>query len=871
MKCMKKLYGWGLVPLFCLIGITLIGQQSSDSLDYLLLNQEVLSEVTIQSKVNISSSITTISNPSSISTHGTADLLSTVSGIFSDGSTGEVFSRVYSRGISLSAEDDIGWYYNSLQEDGMPISAIQYNYFSPDLFHRADVSTSRVEIIKGGKSGILAQNSPGTLVNFISHSPSSAHHNHDKLTMGLHQNGQIYGRIEGYSGGPIGDSPWSFDFGYLYRYDRGNRDIDYSLNDGGQVKAGIYRTFSTGILSMKMKYLNDKTNRYTGVAASNWNNPEPAFGQSFQNTSLLPPSLDGMVPDGRTNGTTSYTYNPANGIQAKEFSTLLHADFSWNGWRVKNNLKLSLKSLDWQTAIGGQPLGLENFISYFVSGDAFPAGIVDFKDVSSGQSLATVNNVGMLNAFQGLPPTFEYISGNLPYDAIMGTGAWKKDDQINEWMNDLRISKEFGKSTLTFGSFYSRSDVEVFTNASFIYSTYEAQPRLLSLELTDFDGNQRSLSTAQGLSNLGGLLYEQADIQVNQWASYAFWNANWTDRLSTDLGFRYESVNHKGNKSNSSPLQRDGGIDGNSSTGYDNGLLVTTSTDPIDYNYDYLSYSLGINYEVSAAVNIYGRYSLTHKAPELNYYINNFSNVPINAKGTVQDINQIEFGLKGISQYNGYSATLFSSQLDHVAYSNFEFDDQTNSIFYTPTQLNSSNTIGLELEYYHKLNSQWTISLSTTLQDAKLDQFSQYNANGSVDSNDDEIVSFDNMALPHQPKFSNLISLQYAGDRFAGSLGWRYLGSRYGNFENSFRLPAYSAFNLNMHYDLSERWYVGIRAQNLLNTAGLNNFFGPNEFGSSANAATADYISGNPNASFVVFPIAGRSVFLSIGYQFEKS
>ena len=46
------------------------------------------------------------------------------------------------------------------------------------------------------------------------------------------------------------------------------------------------------------------------------------------------------------------------------------------------------------------------------------------------------------------------------------------------------------------------------------------------------------------------------------------------------------------------------------------------------------------------------------------------------------------------------------------------------------------------------------------------------------------------------------------------------------------------------------------------------NFFGPNEFGSNSNAATADFINQNPNASFVVFPISPRSIFLKVGYDF---
>ena len=654
---------------------------------------------------------------------GTADILSNAPGLFADASTGEVFSRVYSRGISLSAEDDIGWFYNSLQEDGMPITMVNYNQFSPDLFHRPDLSVRKAEIYKGGKSGILAANSPGTVVNFISRRPTDTYSSHDKLTSGIHQNGNAFVRVEGYSGGPFGASDWSYDMSYLYRYDRGNRDLDYAPNKGGQFSLGLYKSFDHGIISFKSKYLGDRTNRYTGVAATNWENPQPAFGQSFQNTSLLPPAIEGNIPDGRTAGNDSYEFNPSNGIESKEWNALLSGDFEWTDWHLSFKSKVSLKSANWQTAIGGQPLGLENFIAYFISGDPFPAGVVEFIDISSGNSLATVNNAGMLNAFQGQAPTFEYLSGSLPNDAITGTGAWYKDDQINEWMNDINMTWMQGDLNWTIGAFGSISSVDAFTNASFIYSTYEPNPRALEVRLTDFEGNMRSLSDDVGFSNYGGLLYEEGDIDVTIYSLYSQLNDRLFDKLLIDLGVRFDHVSHAGLKYNSAPISLPtGGADGDISTSYDGGILGRAGSDAIGFNYNFLSWSAGLSYELDNRTNLYGRLSNTNKSPELNYYLNNFSNVPIEGPGEVQDILQAELGIKR----NNLNITAFYSALSNVPYSNFEFDDQTNSIFYLPTQLSSSRTIGLELQYLYQLSDRWSIDLNATVQDAQLNDFNLY-------------------------------------------------------------------------------------------------------------------------------------------------
>ena len=830
----------------------------------LLSEYELLTEVTIIPEQQSSSTVTQLTRPTDLSLSGTADILSNAPGIFADASTGEVFSRVFSRGVSLSAEDDIGWFYNSLQEDGLPITMVNYNQFSPDLFHRPDLSISQVEIFKGGKSGILAANSPGTVVNFIGRTPSNNYQSETKITTGLHQNGRAFLRLEGYSGGKFNDSNWGYDVSYWIRRDQGNRDIDYNLSEGVQAKLGLYRYFDNGIISLKSKILNDQTNRYTGVAATDWDNPVPAFGQSFQNTSLLVREFAGEIPDGRTLGASSYEFNPSNGIQTDEWNATLSADFQWTDWRLQVDSKISLKSANWQTSIGGQPLGLDNFLTYFISGDQFPVGLVEFLDTETGQSIATVNNAGILNAFQGMTPTFDYVSGSLPNDAILGSGAWYKDDQVNDWINDVSMTWNSGDLNWTIGAFGSRSTVDAFTNASFIYATYEPEPQGLEVRLTDFDGNQRNLSDGVGLSNYGALLYEEGDININIFSLYSQLTDYIYDKLHVDISARYDLVQHRGLKYNSAPIEvGDGGLDGNPSTSFDNGLLGRAGSDAVDFDYDFLSWSAGASYELDYATNLYARLSNTHKSPELNYYLNNFSNVPIDGPGAVQDIFQAELGVK---RYN-FTITGFYSSLSNVPYSNFEFDQQTNTIFYEPTQFNSSRTIGLELEYRQRINSQFSIDLNATLQDAQLVDFTLYQSNGTVEISDDSVISLDNREVPHQANLSGNINLNYSGDRFDGRLTYRYVGNRFGNLENSFTLPAYGRWDASVKWNVSNRWYLSVLGTNLFNSAGLNNFFGPNQFGSNADAATAEFIENNPDASFVVFPISGRTVSLSVGYR----
>ncbi len=838
-----------------------IGQRDTAKFDPLLLKEVVISDYTADIKLKVPMSLSSIDRPADLQLQGVASALAQIPGVFSDASTGEVFTRVYARGISLSAEDDIGWYYMSLQEDGMPITAVQYNQFSPDFFLRPDVSHKRMEVIKGGKSSILAPSGPGGIVNFISEpTPFGKYQTHDRLTAGVYANGRPYLRLEGFSGGQIGSSDWSYDFGYMYRHDRGPRQLDYATNNGGQLKASLRKNIKKGIITLKIKSLNDRVNRYTGVAATNWEDPTPAFGQSFQNTTLLPPGIEGgTLADPRTYDGSSigtYDYDPSRGINAKENSAMLALDLQLGEWRLTDKLKYSNKSLNWQTVIGGQPLPLDDFITYFVSGDPFPIGNVTFRDVASGQPLASVNNEGAFGVFQGFPPSFQYTEGSLPNDAILGSGTWYKDDQINEWMNQLLLQRSFENVDLNLGLFLSRSAVDILTTASFLYATYEPQPRLLSAQITGPDGVTRSLSDANGLSNPGGLFYEAADINASQVGLFGDADIKLAEDLSLNVGLRYERIGHSGTKDRSAP-------------GDNIGTLVKSGEDDIDANYSYLNYSLALDYNISEQVSTFVRYSLGHKAPELNYYINNFTNQEIPPEAPpAQSIGQLEIGIKQSAAFTSLTATAFLSNLSDVAYSNFVFDDMTNQIFYTPTQFNSSRTIGIELEWGAVLTDDLTFNISATWQSPKLTEFTLYNANESIDTADDDTADFSDNAIPHNPKLMGRAQLNYnKNDWFAG-IGLNYIGSRYGNIENAFTLPAYSTIDADLGYAINDKYAIGLRAKNLLNTAGLANFFGPNSFGSNSDAASTSFIQNNPEASFVVFPIMPRAIYLSVDYTF---
>ncbi len=796
---------------------------------------------------------------------GTANLLQNIPGTFTDASAGEVFTKVYTRGISASAEDDMGWYYTSLQEDGLPVSLVQHSYYSPDLFHRVDLTTKKVEAIRGGSSSITALNAPGGIYNFISHGIRNDFGGDIQLLSGIQGEGNALYKLDANIGGPLANT-WFFNAGGHYRHDDGARNPDFTFSKGGQFKFNVIKKNSRGYLKFYGKILDDYTNRWTGVAATNWDNPVPAFGQDFRSTSLLMPSFNGTIPDGRNlvQG-ASNSFDPSQGVHAKDFAFGfdISQDFG-NNWSIRNNIKFSAKDANWQTSISNAFVSLDNPLAYFISGAAFPIGQVVFRDTQSGSELARINNAGILagNSIQYLGPD------TLPNDAIMGTSAWYKDNQADEWMNQFTLRKQLENHDFTTGFALGFSDTSLFTQGSFAYTTYEPNPRMLRVTLENPGDPVISLSDSNGLSNYGGLFLVNAEAKVSQIATFI--NDRWkiSDKIYLDLGLRYESIKHKGSKDRFAPFNQDGGLDGDNNTAYDNGILAPTGVkDNFNYNYDYLSFSGGINYKIIDKTALFARFSEGNKAPELNYYFNNFSNVPINKKGEVQKITQTEIGLKCNLTNFSFTSTLFWSQLKNIGIANFEFDSDDNTIFYTPIQFNTSRTIGLEWESVYSPIQNFTFRFNGIIQNPKATNWKVYDAGGTVDTGDDNIIDFSGNVLPFNPKLMFNLSTEYQKDKISGFIRWQFMGKRDGNVANGFKLPAYSTFNLGIGYEISKRLSANLLVNNLFNSEGLANFFGDNSFGANANGATPEFIQANPDASFVVVPILPRSSLLSLRYK----
>src|SRR3546814_18741064 len=105
----------------------------------------------------------------------------------------------------------------------------------------SDLTTDRVEVLRGGPSPVFSNGQTGATVNFITKRGSAIPEGELRTTVS--DNG-LY-RVDGFYSCPISDA-WFFSAGGFYGADDGVRDTHFPANNGGPFSALISPTFDSG-------------------------------------------------------------------------------------------------------------------------------------------------------------------------------------------------------------------------------------------------------------------------------------------------------------------------------------------------------------------------------------------------------------------------------------------------------------------------------------------------------------------------------------------------------------------------------------------------------------------------------------------------
>jgi outer membrane receptor protein involved in Fe transport len=607
-------------------------EESSES-DALQLDAIVITGTsTAISKMKQSVSISTLSLESIEQSGATsaAEVLRSIPGVRSESSGGESNANVTTRGVPISAG---GGRYVQFQEDGLPILQFgDIQFGTADTFLRVDSMLDRLEVIRGGSASTAATSAPGGIFNFIS------------------KTGEEKGGVVGISKGLDYDST-RLDFGYggdlsedlryyvggFYRSGEGVRNGGVDVEQGGQIRGNVTKSFDGGYIRLSFKHLNDHAPTLLPVPVRYSANGTISTipGIDPRNASFYSPywNLDNTltVNNGRA------TSNVNDGLTAKTNAFGAEASFDLgNGFQLTDKFRISKNT--------GRFIGI--FPDTNVA--AAPAGTTYATGPRAGQAYTG-------NAFVGV---------------VFNTSI----DGLSLLANDLKVSKNFetangAKIDISAGVYNSTQTIGVTWNFNqYLLEANGDQPALLN-----------SATVINGSAAFGGCCQNFIDADFRTTApniSFAVESGSW----NFDASVRRDQLKATGTVNQTLYIPANSGIR------YD-----AASARQINYKVSNTSYSLGGNYRFNDDVSFFLRYSdgASFNTDRNIFFadarvFNGSNPVPIN------EVRQTEAGVK--YRRGGFSSfvTLFQAKTDES-----NIDVTTTPIVRTT---NSYDAKGIEFE-----------------------------------------------------------------------------------------------------------------------------------------------------------------------------
>jgi outer membrane receptor protein involved in Fe transport len=549
----------------------------------------------------ISASVLDEADLAQLSVSSIAGIMQNIPGIRSETSDIDGFSAITIRGLPLAAE---GSKFLQLQEDGLPVLEFgDIQFAGIDQFLRADLTLSQVQAIRGGSASTFASNSPGGLINFISHTGETAG-GAVQVATGL---GHDLNRIDFAYGSPLG-AGWRFHVGGFYRTGEGPRAIGYTGFSGGQIKANVTREFDGGYIRFYGKYLDDRQPNYSNAPVTiggTDSNPEIGFlpGFDIRDQAYLSPLTASFPEVDRNNNPT--LIDVRDGLSAQVKAIGMEAQFEIAGWTITNRFRFS--------DISGEYNDNVPFI------------------VAPAPFFATFGGPGATLAYANGPQ-----AGTAIADArLLALSALIHSDieSLDNVTNDLRAARVWdvgeGKLTTTAGLYNARQDIVMFWNFASSLQDVAGGGRSARVDLTAANGAQLTDNGVLAYGFAAGLpftiYHNRFDVGYDILAPYGSVNYQ-IGKLAIGASIRWDrgdvqgqvfSSNFGGGRVGVAPIDvnGDGAVSIPEST---MPILPLTQPAPVDYDYDYLSYSAGVNYRFADSLSAFARYSRGGRASAEN-------------------------------------------------------------------------------------------------------------------------------------------------------------------------------------------------------------------------------------------------------------
>ena len=816
-----------------------------------------------------------------------AELLKSVPGVYVNSASGEIRNTVYSRGVSAgSVEAATGYYYVSMQEDGLPVTNATFGNYGPDFFLRADATTARLEAVRGGSAAITGPNAPGGIFNYVSKTGGDQLSGEVRTRFGLEGDAQPYYRADVNLGGKLTNKgDLTFNVGGFYRYANSARNPGYALNRGGQGKFNVVKTYAGGALKLYGKYLDDHNNSFDFLPATNFDKPGLAAG--VHNTDSYQLSKTAAFDYPRNAAGDQHSFDPARLVHSIDRAVGLDWQHDLGGgWSFQNNVKYTNKRREWNLGLGTAPMSLLDIYPYYVIGGLGKFGTYTFRDQQTGRTVATVVQSPRIvnNQFAGFNftnvATGELPGQNIQPSSVLFTALIHNDLRMQEVLDQGSVTKKFGDVlTVTAGTYVGVSQLDYTTGlAGMNLATIEDQPHQLDISAVGLDGKTYQFTNPQGVAALGSTLgagFNHNDFRQTQLSGFGAVTWKIVPQLTFDGGLRCDYVRVKGTNLTGAtdPAQAApgyGGVDGNPLTVYDNqfGRAGTTPL-ALDHTVKTVSFSGALNYRFSPGLAVYARYADGRKAPDLGLYLNaNTAYTAATLDPKAQHVQQVEAGFKlQQGRYNVF-VTPFYSLLSNVP-SYVATLAADNTLYNTPAIFNSIETYGLELETTYSLTDHFSVRAVGTLQKATAKSWGVWLV-GNPGAADDKVQDYSGNRADNVPNLMLNVTPTYTVNKFFAFGNYRYMGNRAANVANTFLLPGFSQVDVGAGFNFTRQLSLQANVNNLFDSQGVMAFQAPGGYPASMDRQgfTPDKLAANPAATFGILSVQPRAYYLSAIYRF---
>jgi outer membrane receptor protein involved in Fe transport len=305
-----------------------------------------------------------------------------------------------------------------------------------------------------------------------------------------------------------------------------------------------------------------------------------------------------------------------------------------------------------------------------------------------------------------------------------------------------------------------------------------------------------------------------------------------SDKLSLEGGIRFDMGQVNGSFAGSSQTTYDINNDNIISAPETSvSAINTANTTAVDYDYDYVSYSLGANYLLDERQSVFARYSKGASAKADRILFSGLDYLDGDKINSLDYLAQAELGYKRKFDKGYVYATFFTSTTTEEG----GFEATSNSIIE-----NDYRSMGLELESSYNVNNDLNLRGGFTYTKAEV-------TSGANDGNEPR----------RQPKMMYNFIPTYKFGKANNTLGLSFIGQTkaYAQDNNELVMNGFVIVNGFVEVGITKGLSLNIAGNNLLNTLAITE-------------AEEGSITANTTNIVRARPLPGRSLSMALSYKF---